>query len=171
MKKQALKKALKKNALTALIISGSLAPMLISAIACLGRGIIGYATVNTATVILSVASLLSATAASVIAFLSENRFSAAFFSVIWGLCAVCYLIFMISQTTDVLSDAFFESLMLVVALPVWSYMPLLSGIFGASGQAAGIAAIVISFILMAFNIFSALYMSRKKNTEAEDIAQ
>lgn len=162
MKKQAVKKALKKNILTALIISGSLAPILISAISCLGGGIIGYDVVNAATVILSVAALLSSAAASLIALLTNNRFSAAFFSIIWGLCAICYAIFMMAQTTNVLEDAFFEYLMLIIAFPVWSYMPVLTGVFGGIGQSApGVAAVVIAFLLMAFNIFSVVFISRK----------
>lgn len=167
MKNKAIIRSLKKNTITALIISGSLAPILISAISCLGGGIAGYDVVTFATVILSVMAILSSLAASLIAFILENRFSSAFFSVIWGLCAVCYTIFMIAQTTNLFEDAFFEYLMLIIAFPVWSYMPMLNGALeGISQTAPGIAAIVIAFLIMAFNIFSVVYISRK-NREAE----
>lgn len=115
---------LKNRAATALLTAAPLSVMLLSAIYNLAFGSFGYDITSGIPVLLSCLTVIALIAGTVLAAVYKKRFPAVFFALLFLMCFICYACFCASGTTDIYADGFFEALMLILSVPVWSYMPL-----------------------------------------------
>lgn len=153
---------LKNRAATALLTAAPLSVMLLSAIYNLAFGSFGYDITSGIPVLLSCLTVIALIAGTVLAAVYKKRFPAVFFALLFLMCFICYACFCASGTTDIYADGFFEALMLILSVPVWSYMPLAAAI---TSQTAAPAMIITGVITLS-NAGVALWLTlsgRKEN--------
>ena len=109
-------------------------------------------------------TLLTVAAAIVLAVMYNKTFVTLAFSLLFGLSSVSYGIVILSGTTDILEDSFFEMLMSVFVLPVISYI----SVTGVSDGVSRAVPLVISLVITAASIGATVYIFKKiKNAEKE----
>jgi hypothetical protein len=120
------KDELKDRFYMALMVAPTLSVMLMSAIFDLASGLLGNEVVAL-TVVLGILTVLAIVATAVLSFLWEKRLPTVLLAVILWLCFFSYLAVVISGTSDLLNDRFFQALTLVFSLPIFSYRALMGG--------------------------------------------
>ncbi len=160
--KEQTKKTFKDKLITALTIAPSLAVMLLSAVYNLAVESLGINMNSFVPIMMSCLTLFTVTASTVLAVVYKRRFTTVFFAVIFLLCFSCYLVFYCLGTTDIYADAFFEMCMLILSVPIWSYMPLSMRI----SPNQGMAALVITAMLVLVNTAASVWLTvvRKRKT-------
>lgn len=109
-------------------------------------------------------TLLTVAAAIVLALMYNKTFVTLVFSLLFGLASVSYGIVIISGTTDVLEDGFFDMLMSVFVLPVISYI----SVTGVADGTSRIVPLIISVLITAASIGATVYIVKKiKKAEKE----
>lgn len=145
---------LKDRFLTALTVAPSLGVMLLSAIYQLTFGGDALSLSRGLPLLLGWLSLLSFAATTVLALVYRRRFVTVLLSLLFVLAFVCYLGFYLSGTTDLVSDGFFELLMLVFSLPLWSYMSVAVSI----AKASAVPSLVITALLAVLNVAATAFV-------------
>lgn len=93
-------------------------------------------------VFLAVLSLISWAAVLFLSYLYKLRHAVLFSSVLWWACFISFLVFCLTNTTNALSDGFFQLLLMVFTVPSWAYVSIVQ----AFGQTSGIFNIIMSLI-------------------------
>lgn len=163
--KERVKKTFKDKLITALTIAPSLAVMLLSAVYNLAVESMGMNIDSAVPIMMSCLTLFTALASTVLAVVYKRRFTTVFFAVIFMLCFLCYLGFYGSGTTDIYADAFFEMFMLILSVPVWSYMPLAMRIAPNQGMMALFITAILVLINTAVSIWLTVSEKRGKKLE------
>ncbi len=166
--KTKVKKVFREKLITALIVAPSMAVLLLSAIYALYVESLQMGLDTPIPVMMSCLTLLSLIASTVLATVYKRRFAVAFLAVVFLCCFLCYLSFLVSGTTDLYADGFFEMLMLILVLPVWSYMPLC---LAAAPAAEGIAALIITGVLALLNLGAGIALTVPKKRSRSDEGQ
>ena len=152
-----------KNALiTALSVAPALAVMLISAVYNLTARAAGYGLTVWLPLLMGILTVLSLLASTVLGAVLRRRMTALLLAVLFWLCFFCYLGFALAGTTDLAEDAFFETVMMIFSLPVWSYMPI-AELFGSGAETAALCLTALPAVL---NTASAVYLSVLDRREA-----
>ncbi len=156
------KQEMKSRLVTALTIAPTLAVMLLSAVYQLAAELTGFGLSVGLPLLLGVLTLLAFFASLVLGIVWEKRFTPTFFAVLFWLCFGSYLSIVISGTTDLLADSFFEAMTLVFSLPVWSYMSVVSH----GGDSVAVAALVLTAVLALLNTGVAIWLFVKERRAA-----
>ena len=162
MKNNFLKFDLKSNLISGFIIAPTLAVMLISTVYQMFASQSGLIK-SGFSLSMSLLTAVAITAGLVLAVVNGKHIVPIVYALIFGLGFVSYLIIVISGTSNVVEDAFFEMMMLIFTLPLMSFMsiPALLSVDRAP------ALLVISAIITAISITVAIYIVIKEKREAE----
>lgn len=112
-------------------------------------------------------TLLTVTAAIVLAVMYNKTFVTLALSLLFGLASVSYGIVIISGTTDVLEDGFFDMLMSVFVLPVISYI----SVTGVESGKPHIIPLIISIVITGICIGATIYIVKKLKKAEEERAR
>lgn len=152
---------IKERFITALTVAPALSVVLISAIYQLMLGspyLLSYG----APLVLGYVTFIAIIGSLVLAVVYRRAFTPVILSVLFGLCFVCNLVFITSGTTDLLSDGFFEMIMLVFSLPSWSYMSVASSISYNATVPALVITGVVTVVCLAVSVVVFL-LNKKEN--------
>ena len=152
--KEKAKKEWKERLITALIVAPSLAVMLLSAIYNLATGLMGINIESAIPQMMSWLTILVLLASTVLTTAYKRRFPAMLLATLFSLCFICYLCFYLSGTTDLYADGFFETLMLMLSLPIWSYMPVAMSL----SSVPAIPALILTGFFAAINLAVWIWM-------------
>ena len=160
MKKRFLKLDLKRKIITSLMIAPSLSMMLISAAYCVSVG--GFKIINDdiIPVLMSVLTVISLTASTVLLFVHKRKLPLVFLSVLFSLCLICYIAFLKNGMTNIYEDSVIETVMLIFTVPALSYMPIAT--LFLSTEAIPVFFITAYFVLINTTALAALVMLDKK---------
>ena len=153
---------LKSRAATALLTAAPLSVMLLSAIYNLAFESFGYDITSGIPVMLSCLAVIALIAGTVLAAVYKKRFPVVFFALLFLMCFICYAGFCASGTTDIYADGFFEAVMLILSVPVWSYMPLAA----AMTAHTAVPAMIITGVIALSNGGVALWLTLSGRKEA-----
>lgn len=162
MKNNFLKFDLKSNLISAFIIAPTLAVMLISTVYQMFASQSGLIK-SGFSLSMSLLTAVAITAGLVLAVVNSKHIVPIVYALIFGLGFVSYLIIVISGTSNVAEDAFFEMMMLIFTLPLMSFMSIPSVLSVDRAPAL----LVISAIITAISITVAIYIVIKEKREAE----
>ncbi len=115
-------------------------------------------------VVLGWLTLLTVVAVTVLAVMYNKTFVTLAISMLFGLASLSYGIVIISGTTDVLEDGFFDMLMSVFVLPVISFI----SVTGVESGKPHALPLVISVIITAMAIAATVYIVKKLKKEEEE---
>lgn len=152
---------LKSRVFSALLTAAPLSVMLLSAIYNLAYDSFGYDLSSGFPVLLSALTVTALIAGAVLSAVLKKRFPAVFFALLFLMCVICYTAFLMNGTTDIYADGFFEAVMLILCVPVWSYMPLAAAV----AEPTAVPAMIITVIIALLNVGVVLWLtlSGKKN--------
>ena len=156
--KDNIRSQVKDKLLTALILAPSLSVLLLSAIYNLSVGMTGNSINSLMPIMMSVLTVLAVISSAVLSVVYNRRFILIILTVLFFLCFVCYFGFYEAGTTDIYADGFFEMVMLILSIPVWSYMPLATSI----SQNTAIPTLIITAILALINFAALIFLTVKK---------
>lgn len=148
------KTVFKEHLITALTLAPALSVLILSAVY---QGIVrlsGYEVSFGAPLILGWLTVLSLLASTVLAVVLRRRFTTLFFSVLFTLCFIFSALFYANGTTDLLSDSFFEAIMLVFTLPSYAYMSVSSSL----SSVPAIPSLILTGMLMLANIGATVFL-------------
>ena len=109
-------------------------------------------------------TLITVAAAIALAVMYNKTFVTLAMSFLFGLASVSYGIVIISGTTDVLEDTFFEMLMSVFVLPVISYI----SVTGVGSGKPHILPLIISLAITAVSVGATVYIVKKLKKAEEE---
>lgn len=155
--KQGISGTLRNSVITALMVAPTLAVLMISAVNYWASGALGQDVDGFFPLVLASLTLLSLAASTVLAVVYKKKYVTLLLSVIFTLCFICYMVFLLNGNTDLYGDAFFEKLMLALSLPVSSYLSIGVKIFEGG---ANVAALVITGIIALTNIICSVIIHR-----------
>lgn len=166
MNKKFLNLNMKIRITTALMIAPSLAMMLISAAYCVSVGGFNITNDNVIPILMSVLTVISLTASTVLLFLHKRKLPLVFLSVLFILCLICHVAFFKNGMTDIYRDGVIESFMLVFTIPAMSYMPFAS-LFSSTG-AIPVILITAYFVLINTSAVAALaFLDKRQRKDKE----
>ncbi len=111
-------------------------------------------------------TLLTVVAAIALAVMHNKTFVTLALALLFGLASVSYGIVIISGTTDVLEDGFFDMLMSVFVLPIISFI----SVTGVENGKPHVLPLIISLIITAASIAATVYIVKKlKKAEEERV--
>ena len=146
---------MKRSATSALLTAAPLSVMLLSAIYNLTFSGLGYDITSGVPLMMSCLAVIALISGTVLSAVWKKRFPAVFYTLLFVLCFICYAGFCAAGTTDIYADGFFEAVMLILSIPVWSYMPLASAI----ADAAAVPAMIITGAIALSNAGVALWLT------------
>lgn len=146
---------IKQRVAAVLLTAAPLSVMLLSAIYSLAFGSYGYDLTAGVPVMLSCLTVIALISGTVLAAVWKKRFPTVFFSLLFVLCFICYACFYAYGTTDIYADGFFEAVMLILSIPVWSYMPLASAI----SSNPVVPAMIITGVIALSNVGAAIWLT------------
>ncbi len=164
MKKGEALKLLKDKLFLAFMIAPALAMVLFSAGFYLLSTSLGQSPSGVPQVVLSCLTLLTLAGSTTLAVIYKKSFVTSFLSIIFLLCLVCYSAILISNSTNLFDDSFFEAVMLALSLPVSSYRALAIGAFGTG---ADVACCIITAVIAVVNTALGIYISKTKDRGEE----
>ncbi len=112
-------------------------------------------------------TLLTVVAAIVLAVMYNKTFVTLALSFLFGLASVSYGIVIISGTTDVLEDGFFDMLMSVFVLPIISFI----SVTGVENGKPHVIPLIVSLIITAAAIGATVYIVKKLKKAEEERAR
>ncbi len=112
-------------------------------------------------------TLIIVAAAIVLAVMYNKTFVTLALSLLFGLASISYGIVIISGTTDVLEDGFFDMLMSVFVLPVISFI----SVTGVGSGKPHILPLIISLVITAASIGATVYIVKKLKKAEEERAR
>lgn len=115
-------------------------------------------------VVLGYLTLITVLAAIILAVMYNKTFVTLTLSLLFGLASVSYGIVIISGTTDVLDDGFFDMLMSVFVLPVISYI----SVTGVGSGKPHILPLIISVVITGISIGATVYIVKKQKKAEEE---
>ena len=148
----------KEHLYAALMVAPTLAVVLISAAYQLTAQNASYKLGMDLPLLLGVFSLLSLLASTVLAVVHERGFVSSLLALLFALTFLSELSFYLSGTTDLVSDNFFEMLMLIFSLPAWSYMSVSTCL----GSVPAVPSLVITGLLVFFNVGATVWIVIRK---------
>ncbi len=156
--KEKVKSQFKDKLLTVLLIAPTLSILLFSTIYNLSVGMFGNNINSETPIMMSVLTIIAIISSFVLSVIYNKRFVLIVFSVLFILCFICYLGFYNAETTDIYADGFFEMLMLILSIPVWSYMPLATAI----SENTAIPALIITAIIAIISLLAIIFLIVKE---------
>ena len=152
------KEELKDRFATVLMVAPTLSVVLMSAILSLASGMMGIRD-GAFTVFLGILSILSLVASAVLSYVWDKRMPVALLAVVLWLCFFCYLAVVLSGTSDLLEDAFFQAITLVFTLPAFAYSSVVGG--------SSVGALILTAILatMHTGVLIAVGVRRRKASQ------
>lgn len=142
------KASLKERLLTALMVAPTLAVVLLSAAYQLTAQSASYKLGMDLPLLLGVLSLLALVASTALGTVHGRVFVTSFLGLLFTLTFFCELSFYMSGTTDLVTDSFFEMLMLIFSLPAWSYM----SVSACFSEVPAVPSLVITAVLALINV-------------------
>ncbi len=112
-------------------------------------------------------TLITVVAAIVLAVMYNKTFVTLALSLLFGLASVSYGVVIISGTTDILEDGFFDMLMSVFVLPVISFI----SVTGVGSGKVHILPLIISLVITAASIGATVYIVKKLKKAEEERAR
>ncbi len=162
MKKSSGIALVKDKLFTAFMIAPTLAVVIFSAVFFLLSTALGQSQSGGAQVVFSCLTLLALAGSTTLAVVHKRSIVTALLSAIFSLCLICYLAILISNTTNIFNDSFFEAVMLALSLPISSYRALSVALFGGG---ADIACCVLTALIAGINIVSSVYIVKLRKSE------
>jgi hypothetical protein len=149
------KQKVKYALITALSIAPALAVMLLSAAYNLTANAAGYGLTVRFPLLLGALTVFSLLASTVLGLVLRRRMIALLLAVLFWLSFFSYLCISLAGTSDPAEDAFFETVLMIFSLPVWSYMPI-AEMFGNGAVGAALCLTALPAVL---NTASAVFLS------------
>lgn len=149
-------KSIREGFITALMTAPTLAIVLISAAYQLMLSEATGRVSSIQSVILGLLSLVAVAASLTLGAVYRRRAVPTVIAAVFGLGFICYLAFTVSGTTNLADDSFFEALMLVLSLPLMSFMSLSSS-FGADKN---VVLLIISAVITVASVTVAVIIRR-----------
>ena len=155
--KPSFKTEFKARLITALTLAPSLSVLILSAVYQSVVRLSGYEVSSGVSLMLGWLTIFSLVSSTVLAVMLRRRFTTLFLAILFTLCFVFSALFYAKGTTDLLSDSFFEAIMLVFTLPSYSYMSVSSSL----SSVPAIPSLILSGLLMLSNIGATGYLIYK----------
>ena len=159
-------KSIREGFITALMTAPTLAVVLISAAYQLVLSEATGRVSSIQSVVLGVLSIVAIAASLVLGGVYRKKAVATVFAAVFGFGFLCYLAFTVSGTTNLADDSFFETLMLILSLPLMSFMSLSDTV----GADKNVMLLVISAVITVVSVVSAVLIYKveaKERTELE----
>ena len=140
----------------ALILSSTLVITLLAALYHIGLNLSDLSTQTTSAVFFAILSLVAWVSATFLGYSLKCRFVNCFSAVLWWLCFAAYgIFFLIDPSTSSGSAA-----LLVLALPAWSYIPVVELIDPATVAAKAFFSLAPSLIIASVNTALAIILTK-----------
>lgn len=156
-------RAFKDKFATALMLAPALSVMILSVI-YQSFSSTKIALDSTPGVVLGWLTLMTVAAAIILAVMYNKTFVTLATSLLFGLASISYGIVIISGTTDVLEDGFFNMLMSVFVLPIISFI----SVTGVEDGKSQILPLVISILITGVSIGATVYIAKKLKKAERD---
>ena len=150
----------KERLITALTLAPTLAVLVLSAVYQSVVQWAGYGVSNGVSLVLGWLSILAVVASCAMAVVWKRRLTAWFLAVLFGLCFAVSLAFAVNGTTDLFDDAFFEAVMMALALPSYAYLSVAASL----SSVPMIASLILSGLLSVVNLGGAVYLTVKEKS-------
>ena len=139
---------------TALTLAPSLSVLILSAVYQSVMQLSGYPIDRGIPLLLGWLTVFSVLASTLLGTVLKRRLTTLFLTVLFGLCFLFSAMFYLAGTTDLLSDAFFESVMLVFTLPSYAYMSVADSL----SSVPAVPSLILSGLLFVVNLGASTYL-------------
>jgi hypothetical protein len=158
-------KKIREGFITAVMTAPTLAIVLISAAYQLMLSEATGRVSSIQSVVLGVLSLVAVAASLTLGVVYKRKAVAVALATVFGLGFVCYLAFTVSGTTNLADDSFFEALMLILSLPLMSFMSLSDSL----GADKNVVLLVLSAVITAASVTSTVLVYKMEAKERAEL--